>query len=322
MNELFAILGLSLIVSFYLAFNGSFNLLGAGSSTNDPNAPDRTGSNNVPSSIQNNLLLIEHLTQHLQTFRKNYRNGPENYNEFGYKVDGSINANGQDVDLSYTYPIIGGQSVTFSVCLNPTEVSQVIDGYGGTEDGRVLKGIEITSNSGQATAETNYPYVVDLSNQFAAKIAAHIVENLQQLGKDDYVSRVLAAKNFVQHLPYGVPKFEIAPFQYIELALPYESFVLSYSDCDSKSVFMAAILKEMIDVENIVLVSCQVQDPNVPGEMGGHMFIGVAGMPFRKSSTAEYKGKTYHFIETTTPHIPDGHPMNDISDLEFYPLVV
>ncbi len=322
MNELIAILGLSLIVSFYLAFNGSFNLLGAGSSTNDPNAPEGAGSTNIPTSIQNNTLLIEHLTQHLQTFRKNYRNGPEKFTEFGYQVNGSINANGQDVDLSYTYPILSGKSVTFSVCLNPTEVSQVIDGYGGTEDGSILKGIEITTNSGQATAETNYPYVVDLSNQFTAKIAAHIVENLQQLGKDDYVSRVLAAKNFVQHLPYGIPKFEISPYQYIELALPYESFVLSYSDCDSKSVFMAAILKEMIDAENIVLVSCQVSDPNIPGEMGGHMFIGVAGMPFRKSSTAEYNGKTYHFIETTTPHNPDGQAMNDISDLEYYPLAV
>jgi hypothetical protein len=322
MNDLIAILGLSLIVSFYLAFNGSFNLLGAGSSTNDPNAPEGAGSTNIPTSIQNNTFLIEHLTQHLQTFRKNYRNGPDKFTEFGYQVDGSINANGQDVDLSYTYPILSGKSVTFSVCLNPTEVSQVIDGYGGTEDGSILKGIEITTNSGQATAETNYPYVVDLSNQFTAKIAAHIVENLQQLGKDDYVSRVLAAKNFVQHLPYGIPKFEISPYQYIELALPYESFVLSYSDCDSKSVFMAAILKEMIDAENIILVSCQVSDPNIPGEMGGHMFIGVAGMPFRKSSTKEYNGKTYHFIETTTPHNPDGQAMNDISDLEFYPLAV
>ena len=322
MNELIAILGLCLIVSFYLAFNGSFDLLSAASSTNDPNSPDGTGSTNVPTSIQNNILLIEHLTQHLQTFRKNYRNGPENFNEFGYKVDGSINANGQDVDLNYTYPIIKGKSVTFSVCLNPTEVSQVVDGYGATEDFNTLKGIEIKTNSGQAIADANYPYVVDLSNQFSAKIAEHIVENLQQLGKDDYVSRVLAAKNFVQHLPYGVPKFEIAPFQYLELALPYESFVLSYSDCDSKSVFMASILKEMIDEQNILLVSCKTENPNIPGEMGGHMFIAVAGMPFTRSSTKIHNGKTYHFIETTTPHNPDDHPLPDVSDLEFHPLAI
>jgi hypothetical protein len=320
MNELIAVILLSIIVSFYLAYNGNFNL-SPGGGNQDPSAPGGNSAN-VPSSIQNNLLLIEHLTQHLKTFKKNYRNGPENFSEFGYHVKGAMHSNGQDVELSYTYPILNGKNVTFSVCLSPAEVSTVVDAYGAKEDGTVLKGIEINTQGAQAVVSTQYPYVVDLSNQFASKIAEHIVDHLQTIGKDDYVSRVLAAKNFVQHLNYGVPKFEIPPYQYIELALPYESFVLSYSDCDSKSVFMASILKEMIHAENIVLVTCQMGNPNIPGDMGGHMFIGVAGMPFRKSSTASHNGKTYHFIETTTPHIPDGTPMTDIFDLELHPLVV
>ena len=91
------------------------------------------------------------------------------------------------------------------------------EGHQLRQDLNTLKGIEIRTNNGKVTIDTNYPYVVDLSNQFAAKIAAHIVENLQQLGKDDYVSRVLAAKKFLQHLPYGIPKFEIPPFQYIDI---------------------------------------------------------------------------------------------------------
>jgi hypothetical protein len=352
MNELIAILGLSLIVSFYLASDGRFKLADKGASNQDTTFPDHgkgeganeEGSQNIrqdngqvnaednggnkgksnaasPTS-QDKLFLIEHLTQHLSTFRKNYRTPAENHIDFGYNVEGKLHANGQDVNLTYSYPILKGKTVTFTACLNPTEVSQVVDQYGATLDGTILKGVEIVDLDGKPTFMPQFAKVVHLKNQLTLHIANHIVDCLQKLGKDDYESRVLAAKNFVQHLPYGIPEFKQDPFHYNQLALPCESFVLSYGDCDSKSVFMAAILKEMINAENILLFTCKTQDPNVPGGQGGHMFIGVAGMSFRKSSKENYNGKTYHFIETTSPHFPDGNPIPHISDVKPYSMVV
>jgi hypothetical protein len=129
---------------------------------------------------------------------------------------------------------------------------------------------------------------------------------------DSYVNRIIAALNFVQFIPYGVPDFD-DKYVYFGLALPQESVAISFSDCDSKSTLLAGILKNLIDVENIILVTCMFDG-------GAHMILGISDLPFEGPSV-NYKGKDYFLVETTTP-IPLEHhdTLAKYSNLKIIPI--
>jgi hypothetical protein len=158
----------------------------------------------------------------------------------------------------------------------------------------------------------DYKYLLSISAEINTSIARFLANELYKNNLDSYVNRIIAALNFVQFIPYGVPDFD-DKHVYFGLALPQESVAISFSDCDSKSTLLAGILKNLIDVENIILVTC-IYDG------GPHMILGISDLPFEGPSV-NYKGKDYFLVETTTP-IPLEHhdTLSKYSNLKIIPI--
>jgi hypothetical protein len=117
--------------------------------------------------------------------------------------------------------------------------------------------------------------------------------------QDNYFNRVQASLNFVQFLPYGLPEFDTDEWYYFGISTPPESFILGYSDCDSKSVFFASILSQLIPIENIILVTCTVNSGNEASN-GEHMMVAVSDLGIEGESLT-FKDKKYLLLETTRP---------------------
>jgi hypothetical protein len=122
---------------------------------------------------------------------------------------------------------------------------------------------------------------------------------LSSLGQDSYFNRVQAALNFVQFLPYGLPEFDTKEWSYFGISTPPESFILGYSDCDSKSIFFASILAELIPIEHVILINCTVNSAN-ESSTGEHMMVAVSGLEI-PGEMIDCDGKKYLLIESTTP---------------------
>jgi hypothetical protein len=145
----------------------------------------------------------------------------------------------------------------------------------------------------------DYKKIVYSYIPFTKPISKLIFDQLTELCEDNYFNRVQAALNFVQFLPYGLPEFDTADWYYFGIATPPESFILGYSDCDSKSIFFAAILSELIPLENIILIHCTVNSSNVASS-GEHMMVAVSELQIL-GETVAHNDKNYLLLETTTP---------------------
>jgi len=277
---------------------------------------------------EDNLLFIEYLAQ-FSSKQRNYRKSVENYQSFGYFVNGEIK-DGFGM-VTYKFPLIEKKESIFWLKFDPKIFSDTLSNFGvsrsffseinskgyhiSESDETLLK--EQLNNNGfyfnnNGDWGLDYKYLLSISAEINTSIARFLANELYKNNLDSYVNRIIAALNFVQFIPYGVPDFD-DKYVYFGLALPQESVAISFSDCDSKSTLLAGILKNLIDVENIILVTCI-------SEGGPHMILGISDLPFEGPSV-NYKGKDYFLVETTTP-IPLEHhdTLSKFSNLKIIPI--
>ena len=281
-------------------------------------------------SHENSLMIVEHLTQYASK-KKNYRTTPENYQSHGYKIMGKIVGN--DAYLDYTFPLIYNNESNFSIKLNAYNVSSVISQFGcdiscfeSTNKDEVLLKIDDLDQLKQKMNKDgfyfnnlekdgfgiNYNHVIQISKDLTAQIASFLLNELNNLNKDNYENRIQAALNFVQFIPYGIPHFDSDSHSYMGLATPHESLAISYSDCDSKSTLFAGILHHLIAPENIILVSCLIEE-------GAHMITGISGLNY-PGQFYNFNNKDFLLIETTTPIPLDNQPSNKFREINIIPI--
>jgi len=277
---------------------------------------------------EDNHLFIEYLAQ-FSSKQRNYRKSVENYQSFGYFVNGEIK-DGYGM-VTYKFPLIEKKESIFWLKFDPKIFSDTLSKFGvsrsffseinskgyhiSESDENLLK--EQLNNNGfyfnnNGDWGLDYKYLLSISAEINTSIARFLANELYKNNLDSYVNRIIAALNFVQFIPYGVPDFD-DKYVYFGLALPQESVAISFSDCDSKSTLLAGILKNLIDVENIILVTCMFDG-------GAHMILGISDLPFEGPSV-NYKGKDYFLVETTTP-IPLEHhdTLSKYSNLKIIPI--
>ena len=289
------------------------------------------GSKDLNGAKEKRILVIEHLTKYV-TKQKNYRREPKNFQSFGYLVFGKVV--GEDAFFEYTFPLVDSHESLFRIKLNAGNVSSTVSQFGCktscfarsgeseyavqtndlsflhsnmNKDGFYFYGFEKRGYG------INHNHIIDISKELTSRIAAFIVDELTKKQKDNYENRVRSALHFVQFLPYGVPDFDHGDDCYFELALPHESFVLSYSDCDSKSTLFAGVLHHLIDPENIILVGCVIDG-------SGHMITGVSGL-YYPGQYYTFQDKKYLLIETTTPVPLELQPSNRFQEIEIHPVI-
>jgi len=264
-----------------------------------------------PQKSTENLMIIERLAA-ASTKQKDYRRPPENHMTFGYGIKGTMEE--QVATMEYVFPIIDGKETRFAFQLETPNFSSVVSQFGAhtscfgprdkntyelkTTDEEYLRahmnadGFFFRSMNAREWG-LDYNHVIDISAELCSKIAHFIALELQNIGRDSYINRVQAVLSFVQYIPYGMPDFDHQEHCYFGVSLPHESVAISYSDCDSKSALFAGILRHLIKHENIVLVSCEIDE-------GGHMVVGVSDLPF-SGQRESHNGKDYLLLETTTP---------------------
>lgn len=281
---------------------------------------------------QNNLLIIEQLTVYSKK-PKNYRRSAASYKAFGYHVSGIMGAKNEFATFTYSFPFVDHQEVTFTTEFNATTTSKIVSGFGAhnscfapvndqffalqTNDENFLR--QNMNQDGFFFRSSNrYDYGVDyneimrLSKDLSKEIASFIVKELGN--QDSHDNRVMAALNFVQYIPYGQPQFDSGEYTYFGVALPHESFAISYSDCDSKSVMLCGILRELIEdsENNIILVYCTMEEEH-------HMIVGVHGVRF-PGKTHFHKGRSYLLLETTNPISLEQQQTIDFQNIHVYEL--
>ena len=280
---------------------------------------------------ESSLMIVEHLTQYASK-KKNYRITPENYQSHGYKVSGKIVGN--DAYLDYTFPLIFNNESNFSIKLNAYNVSTVISQFGcemscfeATNKDQVLLKVDNINHLKEKMNKDgfyfhsldkdgfgiNYKHVIQISTDLTSQIASFLLNELNRHNKDSYENRIQAALNFVQFIPYGVPYFDSETHSYMGLATPHESLAISYSDCDSKSTLFAGILHHLIAPENIILVSCLIEE-------GAHMITGVAGLNY-PGQYYNYNNKEFLLIETTVPIPLESQPSNKFKEINIIPII-
>jgi len=321
--ETIALIVFAIFIAFYTTDTGLL-LVGQNGSgqkgqshvtTNTTGNDDKKGSLPVvDKQIQGNCLHMEYLASGMTVFQKNYRSTPQKFISFGHFTELVKNEANGSVNLSYTYALpFKGQKATFKQTFSVGETSRILDSYGLDRLQTHTPGFR--SNSQNLTKlDFDYPYIVHLLSDSSKAIACHIQYTLKAIAKTDFIHTVETVRFFVNHLPYGIPDFsavDLAPgpdvkiqkrFDFGELALTPEILVLSYGDCDSKSILMAGILSELIGKQNIALVACLAAEPSNPGGYGPHMMVGVAGLPYKKTTRVSDGDTEYHLLEATCPY--------------------
>ena len=260
--------------------------------------------------------LIEYLTQH-KNKSKIYTRPPVQYNTYNRSIpEGNLREGG--AQFRYEFPLVNSFRSTYECVLTPQDVSLQVDLY-GLKNRLIIKnpnGYRLNDqvDSGELHLEMNqfgwyfksyadfgvdYANLVQLYNSFAVPIAKHIYQDLHGKQVDSYFNRVQAALNFVQFIPYGQPEFDTEEWFYFGISTPPESFILGYSDCDSKSIFFAAILSQLIPKENIVLIDCTVGS-NQDTHTEEHMMVAVSDLNISGTSL-KFRNKDYILLETTSP---------------------
>ena len=271
---------------------------------------------NFSYSTENSNSLIEFLTKY-KTKTKNYSNPPENYTSYSNNIP-SGNIFKDKVRFAYEFPLIKSERALFDCYLYPAEISNYVDLFGLSnmlivknkngfrlKDSNTFDELSIKMNQNCWYFNSFLDFGVDYKKlvtnyvSFTYPISKVIYNKLAYLGQDSYLNRVQAALNFVQFLPYGLPDFDTKEWYYFGVSTPPESFILGYSDCDSKSIFFASILARLIPLDNIILIECTVNSTN-ESENGNHMMVAIAGLEIR-GEMISCDDKEFILIETTTP---------------------
>ncbi len=262
-----------------------------------------------------NMTLIEFLTQH-KTKGKEYNRIPKGFSSYNKDLSGRIV--NDKAYFRYEYPLIKKLSGVFETTLVPTEISKQVDYY-GLQNRLIIKseaGYTLNTNNTASDFSLNmnkdgwyfnsfedfgvdYKYLVNKYADFTIRISEQIQKDLLKNDSDSYFNRVQAALNFVQFIPYGRPEFDTNDWYYHEIGVPPESFILGYGDCDSKSIFFASILSNLIPRENVVLVRCLVKSEN-DRTNGAHMMAAVSDIGI-EGEIVNLGTKTYLLLETTAP---------------------
>lgn len=266
--------------------------------------------------VDKNIMIIEHLTQ-FKDRSKDYRTSPKGFTSYNKTVSAYIQD--QKAIISYAFPFIDRKISVYNCTLSPMDVSNYVNQY-GVQQSYVSKVDANTVSLNQSIPEKkvqvelnrggwffkdwsnwglDYAKIVDQNAGFSYPIAKHIYNELVTTKADSFINRVQAALNFVQFIPYGRPNFDTAEWYYHEVAIPAESLVLGYSDCDSKSILLATILLHLVPKENVVLIECEVRaaDEKING---AHMMVAVSGLDIN-GETVNYKNTEYTLLETTAP---------------------
>lgn len=265
--------------------------------------------------LNNNVSLIEFLTQH-KLKGKNYNRTPKGFSSYSKSLVGKKVQ--EKAVFRYEYPLVDNHKGIFETSFLPNAISQQVDYYGlkdyliiKSESGYQLNTSIVESDfkknmnkdgwffNSFADAGVDYKYIVNKYADFSSRIAFQIYSDLAKTGKDSYFNRVQAALNFVQFIPYGRPELDANGWYYHELSVPPETFIMGYGDCDSKSVFFASILTNLIPLENIVLVECLVKSVNDKTN-GAHMMVAVSNLAISGESVT-FENNEYLLLETTQP---------------------
>ena len=106
--------------------------------------------------------------------------------------------------------------------------------------------------------------------------------------------------SFVQSIEYAVPENEGGLFAPVEFMSKY------YGDCDTRTLFLYAILKEWgFDV--VILGS----------DFYKHSMLGV-NLPYKGGAYKTYLGKRYYFWETTAENFNLGNLSSEFSDTRYW----
>jgi hypothetical protein len=271
---------------------------------------------NLGYSTEDSESLIEFLTKD-KSKSKIYSNTPQNYASFNNKKPiGKLMSD--KVQFHYSFPLVNDRRVVYDSFLYPNEVSTQVDFFGlsnslieknknGFKLKEGIKSKELKLKMNQDCCFFNsfsdfgidYKKLVISYSTFTFEISKFIYKELVSINQDNYFNRVQASLNFVQFLPYGLPEFDTDEWYYFGISTPPESFILGYSDCDSKSVFFASILSQLIPIENIILVTCTVNSGNEASN-GEHMMVAVSDLGIEGESLT-FKDKKYLLLETTSP---------------------
>lgn len=260
--------------------------------------------------------IIEFLTKH-KIKTKNYNILPSNYSSYNSYIPKGIII-GDKVQMKYEFPLVGNHKCLYDVFLYPDEISDYVDLFGLPRDLVIKKengfGLNPNVNVNEFSNKMNqdgwfynshadygadYKKIVLNYISFTTPIATQIYNSLLNLKEDNYYNRVQATLNFVQFLPYGLPEFDTDEWYYFGISTPPESFILGYSDCDSKSILFASILLHLIPIENIILVNCTVNSANEAFN-GEHMMVAVSDLNINGESII-HNEKKYLLLETTSP---------------------
>jgi hypothetical protein len=286
------------------------------------------GFNRPAYNQKEQLKLIEFLTQQ-KNREKNYENPPKEYNDYGRLITGEI-IDDTTAILCYKYPLINNIENEFSVYADVKKVSEAVDKFGAPSKYLKRDGdrYNFTPNSDYSalshafnkdgfflnanTMGVDYNYLLHHHGPLGKQIADDILKQLQNHGLDYTENRVISACNFVQFIPYGQPEFDKGKDVYFGLSIPYESIILSFCDCDSKSLLLASILYHLIDYKDIIFVGCDIKE-------GAHMILGVAGLNL-DGLKYRYNGREYMLIETTVPHNIEEMEYDYIKITDIYPV--
>ena len=259
--------------------------------------------------------LIEFLTQH-KTKKKDYTRIPKGFATYSKSLIGKRIKD--TAVFRYEYPLVNHKRSIYETILHPPEISKQVDFY-GVEDRFIIKtenGFRLNTTLPEhdfqksmnkdgwffnsfVDAGIDYAYLVKNYAHFSSDIAKQIYTDLSKNGDDSYFNRVQAALNFVQFIPYGRPDLDARGWYYHEIGVPPEVFIMGYGDCDSKSVFFASIIMNLIPVENIVLVECLVKSSN-ENTNGAHMMVAVSDLGI-SGEFVNFNNTDYLLLETTQP---------------------
>ncbi len=261
-------------------------------------------------SFDQNLLIIEKLTTY-STKPKNYRNTPKGYATFGCMVQGSMN--NELATFEYKFPFIDNRNVTFKSEIHAKNMSSTVSGFGAhnsyfatvndygrlqsTDHSFLLQNMNKDGFFYRSPKSydygVNYNEIIAQSKDLTLEIARFIKNELSD--NYTYENCIAAALNFVQYIPYGQPEFDAGEYTYFGVSIPHESFVISYCDCDSKSVLLCGILQHLLEFpeDNLIMVYCTMEKEH-------HMIVGVHGLNY-PGQRHIHNGREYLLLETTVP---------------------
>ena len=137
-------------------------------------------------------------------------------------------------------------------------------------------------DSGYGSAES---YCGFMFSEYSRDVIKSLAEQLM-VSALSHKEKIMAALSFVQSLKYVLDEESKAQEEYVRY--PVETLVDGEGDCEDKTALLAALLKEM--GEDFVIII-----------LPDHLALGVQCDAADHTNPIKYDGKTYYYVESTTP---------------------